>query len=157
MHRTLLFLGWATAIIIIYATLGAALPVIAKQDLTPRSFSGIGYINDANHTNNRRHDSMYTKCETSWASPTYSEISGLINILKAKTGKCIQKNPVGSKCTTIASYVGADAGLCGLFLESVSCADFAWAIETIRSECGNIAMQRAGGIWYFGQLRAVLF
>ncbi|KAA8913351.1 hypothetical protein FN846DRAFT_902831 [Sphaerosporella brunnea] len=153
MRQTLLFLGWAAAMIIFFTTLGAALPAVAKQDpdLT------LSKTNDTNTNTNSTRINLHLTCETSWASPTYSEISGLLDILNAKKGVCIQKNSVGSKCTTIASFIGADAGLCGSPKWSVNCIVFAWAIDMIRKGCGNDDMQRAGGTWLFGELKGVLF
>ncbi|KAA8911387.1 hypothetical protein FN846DRAFT_935947 [Sphaerosporella brunnea] len=155
MRQTHLLLGWATAIIIVFfTTLGAALPAPAKQD-PDLTLSG---TNDTNtKTNSTMFDFAHVTCETSWSSPTYPEISGLMDILKTKKGKCKQKNVIGSKCTTIASFLGANAGLCGKPLWTVDCADLVTAISIIRQDCGNDDMQRAGGTWLFGVLKAVLF
>ncbi|KAA8898355.1 hypothetical protein FN846DRAFT_962465 [Sphaerosporella brunnea] len=179
--------GWATAFITFFITFGASLPTVANQDtLTFTYFDATGINGTDNKFANLSSgyllhfpgapppaDSLvidrltnlsqvtsygYAKCETSWASPTYSEISGLQDILEKKGGYCQQYNPFGSMCTTSASYFGGDVGLCGMPLFTVSCAHLAWSLSVLKMACGIDYMGRAGGTWYFyPELRGILF
>ncbi|KAI5776429.1 hypothetical protein EDC01DRAFT_763208 [Geopyxis carbonaria] len=54
-------------------------------------------------------------CDTTYASPTFSEIQGLLDLIYSKgIGLyCVQSNMGGSWCTRLFSYKGASASLCG--------------------------------------------
>jgi hypothetical protein len=71
--------------------------------------------------------SFRVTCETTFASPTYSEIEEVKKlVVNAKTW-CAQGNPGGSKCTAHASYKGGQLALCGSSNKSMKCEDLAWA------------------------------
>ncbi|KAF8541084.1 hypothetical protein BDD12DRAFT_879490 [Trichophaea hybrida] len=99
-------------------------------------------------------------CETSWASPTFSEIDTMTKWLDnaKKTAICAQTNPGGSKCTTHSKFKGGALAVCGVAPWSVKCHELSWAGKKIKNECGNQQMGRAGGIYiYDDNLRAVLY
>ncbi|KAF8250358.1 hypothetical protein K440DRAFT_640482 [Wilcoxina mikolae CBS 423.85] len=68
-------------------------------------------------------------CETSWASPTFSEIDAMTKHLDnaKKTALCAQTNPGGSKCTTHAKFNGGALAICGAAPWSVKCHELSWA------------------------------
>ncbi|KAI5857763.1 hypothetical protein BZA05DRAFT_441069 [Tricharina praecox] len=102
------------------------------------------------------------KCETSWASPTMSEIDGLIaKVYDKKNWKTCsywQSNGGGSMCTQIAKSDGGNVSLCGRYKQGLACEDIIWAMLEVKSRCGNHGMSRAGGYYIFFQwnLRVVL-
>jgi len=90
-------------------------------------------------------------CETSWASPTYSEIDYVVwKVSKQRKRTCHQDNPGGSKCTLLQRYHGGELSICGDPTYGLPCATMAWAGAEIKKQCGNDAMQRAGGYFDFG-------
>ncbi|KAA8893789.1 hypothetical protein FN846DRAFT_977357 [Sphaerosporella brunnea] len=179
--------SWATAFVAFFIGTAFAVAIEPKKDsLVANDFNATGingpkWVSDANGgyrlefsgppplaesliidpVTNRSQVTTYgyAKCETSWASPTYSEIAGVYEILKKNNkGICEQTNAVGSKCKTLASYAGGQFGLCGLPTGIIPCEWLAWACDMLRKTCGNDGMQRAGGIWYYHQdLRGILF
>jgi hypothetical protein len=89
-------------------------------------------------------------CETSFASPTLSEISGAVGRLSpTAAAKCVQKNAAPSHCTTLASYKGGQIGICGEHLRDMSCKRVAWAAYTIALYCVDASTRRAGGQYIF--------
>ncbi|KAI5845462.1 hypothetical protein BZA05DRAFT_421284 [Tricharina praecox] len=75
-------------------------------------------------------------CETSWASPTYDEISHVVSkISKMATDKCSQDNVGGSKCTRLQWYKGGEISLCGKVANGIPCPAVAWAGQEIRNRC----------------------
>lgn len=101
-------------------------------------------------------------CETSLASPTFSEIDGLRAKLSKRPPICWQKNGGGSKCTRLVSHYGGVVSLCGTPSKQVECAAVSWATILIRLICGNSEWGKAGGMYKFAledeeyNLRAVL-
>jgi hypothetical protein len=96
-------------------------------------------------------------CATSMASPTNQEIEGAIQKLMVKAnGLCVQTNGIGTLCTKLATYLGADVSLCGSWFYYVKCKEMAWAVGMIRDLCKQ-SDGRAGGAWYFDKyLKTVL-
>lgn len=89
-------------------------------------------------------------CETSFASPTLSEISGAVGQLSPTAeAKCVQKNAAPSHCTMLASYKGGQIGICGEHLRDMSCKRVAWAAYTIALYCVDANTRRAGGKYIF--------
>jgi hypothetical protein len=98
-------------------------------------------------------------CETSSASPTYSEIDYVVwKVSKQKKLTCFQDNPGGSKCTLLQKHHGGEFSICGDPTYGLPCEVMAWAGAEIKKRCGNDATQRAGGYFSFGSrhLRAVI-
>jgi len=89
-------------------------------------------------------------CETSFASPTLSEISGAVGKLSSTAAaKCVQKNAAPSHCTTLASYKGGQIGICGEHLRDMSCKRVGWAAYAIALLCVDANTRRAGGKYIF--------
>jgi len=86
----------------------------------------------------------FIKCKTSNASPSETEILGLIAELKVK-GSCKQNNALGSKCTKLASFHGGDASICGGHKDWMTCLDAASAVEQILNTCLDNKIGRSGG------------
>ncbi|KAA8895315.1 hypothetical protein FN846DRAFT_970151 [Sphaerosporella brunnea] len=181
--------SWATAFVAFFMTSGTAFATAIEpkkdshvaNDFNATSINGPKWVSDVNGgyrlefsgppplaksliidplTNHSQVTSYgYAKCETSWASPTYSEIAGVYEILKKNNkGMCEQTNAVGSKCKTLASYYGGQFGLCGLPTGLIPCEWLAWACNMLRDACSYDEMQRAGGTWVFSQeMRSILF
>ena len=84
-------------------------------------------------------------CKSSPASPTISEIDGLIDLLKVKT-LCRQGNAIGSLCTKLVSFHGGDVSLCGEWKHWMHCSDVAWCVAFIRDNCAPIN-GRVGGLF----------
>jgi hypothetical protein len=93
----------------------------------------------------------WLSCETSWASPTFTEIDYLIDKVAKKPGwrDCTQKNRFGSKCTMLESYRGGAISFCGRYGRTLACSVVATAAQIVRDHCDEPEMQRAGGIFRF--------
>ncbi|KAI5841614.1 hypothetical protein BZA05DRAFT_449493 [Tricharina praecox] len=83
-------------------------------------------------------------CETSSASPTSWEIQNVVFIVSQRK-ECKQHNLLGSKCTTLAKWNGADASLCGKPKGWVACSSVAWALQQVEKFCIKSNIDRAGG------------
>ena len=103
-------------------------------------------------------------CETSFASPTFSEVEGLIEKLNSRNGNkgtCHLNNQIGSKCSRQGSYFGGEASLCGTATITLWCSSVAFAAQKIMDTCGDARLLRAGGMFYYDRwksrkLRAVI-
>jgi hypothetical protein len=96
-------------------------------------------------------------CHTTNASPTFSEIEGLVvklTILK-QDKSCIQWNKVGSKCQLQANYYGGQASLCGKYGQAVQCKDLGATIEWLGNQCAKDG-KASGYLVYSKDLKAVL-
>ncbi|KAI5776424.1 hypothetical protein EDC01DRAFT_780083 [Geopyxis carbonaria] len=102
-----------------------------------------------------------TVCDTTYASPTLSEIQGLLDVLynKGIGLYCLQGSRSGSKCTTLYSYKGASASLCGVVFR-VLCRQVWLDVIKIRDECkwkdGRHGWKAGGRYQYPWQGMAVL-
>ncbi|KAI5853865.1 hypothetical protein BZA05DRAFT_468449, partial [Tricharina praecox] len=99
------------------------------------------------------------RCETAWASPTFSEIDELLKLaaIPAKGWtKCrhFQDNGVGSYCKKVAHYKGDQISLCGEFQHGLACEGVVYAAKQVRDKCGQQEKSRAGG--YFRSNKAKL-
>jgi hypothetical protein len=96
-------------------------------------------------------------CHTSNASPTFSEIEGLIVklVIFKKDKSCIQWNNVGSKCQVQANYYGGQATLCGKYGQEVMCKDLGATIEWLGMQCAKDG-KASGYVVLNKDLRAVL-
>lgn len=78
-------------------------------------------------------------CETSDASPTTEDVTGVINQLKGKgDSACPQSNNHGSKCTTHATHGTAKMAICGTFNsqpQGSPCGIMATFANAIQQEC----------------------
>ncbi|KAF8541085.1 hypothetical protein BDD12DRAFT_879491 [Trichophaea hybrida] len=88
-------------------------------------------------------------CYTSMDSPTFSEIEGVIRLVKEHRQPCKQRNRLGSKCTTLVSYFGGQLGICGTPMKSMDCSELAWGASQVMFYCGDKNIQRAGGMYRF--------
>ncbi|KAI5854028.1 hypothetical protein BZA05DRAFT_468716 [Tricharina praecox] len=96
-------------------------------------------------------------CETSWASPTLSEIKGAVKKIR-QFWTCEQSNPGGSKCELLSTFNGGSIAICGKLGRAISCWDVARAIEQLMKFCKDEEMGRAGGTWYFDdRLKTILY
>lgn len=89
-------------------------------------------------------------CETTDGSPTNGDVTEVINQLNisSSTKECEQKNPLGSKCTTMISYGSAAVSVCGPFTITTWCSlAVKWAGE-VQKACLNDG--RVGGQIAFG-------
>ncbi|KAI5778460.1 hypothetical protein EDC01DRAFT_757088 [Geopyxis carbonaria] len=90
-----------------------------------------------------------TTCDTTYASPTFSEIQGVLNILYSKGTKkyCVQSNTHASRCTRLYSYKGASVSLCGN-VDAILCRRVWLDLTKIRDQCkwkDGIHGWKAGG------------
>lgn len=92
-----------------------------------RGFNGIGLV-----------------CETSQASPTFSEIDYMVMRLH-KFASCLNTNPFGSHCTELIRYEGGNVAICGSYWGNLDCHDVASAVDNIRDNCADWNAQRSGG------------
>ncbi|KAI5853864.1 hypothetical protein BZA05DRAFT_468445, partial [Tricharina praecox] len=97
-------------------------------------------------------------CETSWASPTFSEIDELIKragIPHKGLIKCryFQDNGVGSYCKKVVHYKGGEISMCGKFLQGLTCESVVYAAMQVRDRCGHQEKSRAGGYYRFNKVK----
>ncbi|KAI5850054.1 hypothetical protein BZA05DRAFT_454322 [Tricharina praecox] len=88
-------------------------------------------------------------CETSNASPTFTEIDDLRYKLLKRPPWCVQRNGGGSQCTRLESSKGGDVSLCGSPSRAVECAAISWGLMWIKLMCPNNEFNRAGGMYKF--------
>jgi len=95
--------------------------------------------------------SGWLSCDTSWASPTFTEVDYLIAKVASNTGwkDCTQNNAFGSMCTKLSSYYGGAISFCGKFDFTLPCAKVAMAAQIIRDYCSEPSKHRVGGVFKF--------
>jgi hypothetical protein len=96
-------------------------------------------------------------CHTTGASPTFSEIEGVVILLTLfkKNKVCYQWNGVGSLCKVQASYYGGAASLCGKYGQEVMCKDLGDTIQWLGKQCAKNG-KASGYLVLNKNLRAVL-
>lgn len=91
------------------------------------------------------------KCETSWASPTFTEIDQMVSqVMRRPNNKpCTNYNGIKSKCSKLESAKGGTISLCGHYGANINCPAVVYAAHYIRYLCANLDIARAGGSYTF--------
>ena len=93
----------------------------------------------AAHTYSYTHRTI--RCNTSGASPTFSEIDETVSRFRGKEWAYLQKNRLSSSlCTTLISVRGADVGMCGVPGQYTAASQIAKALVYVMSSLPSVCV-----------------